>query len=124
MCWWNTKTESCTIQGTTSVNPGYPRVIEISGTNGTVVLKEDVIIRWDVEGSDFPVEKAVGMGEQKSFNDPAGFTTEYHRLQIADMIHAIKEDRRPLIDMYEGRRPVDIVLAAYESSRTGKRIEL
>ena len=113
-----------TIQGTTSVNPGYPRVIEISGTNGTVVLKEDVIIRWDVEGSDFPVEKAIGMGEQKSFNDPAGFTTEYHRLQIADMVHAIKESRRPLIDMYEGRRPVDIILAAYESNRTGKKIEL
>ena len=50
-----------TIQGTTSVNPGYPRVIEISGTNGTVVLKEDVIIRWDVEGSDFPVEKALSL---------------------------------------------------------------
>ena len=113
-----------TIQGTTSVNPGYPRVIEISGTNGTVVLKEDVIIRWDVEGSDFPVEKAIGMGEQKSFHDPAGFTTEYHRLQIADMVRAIKENRSPLIDMYEGRRPVDIVLAAYESSRTGKRVEL
>ena len=48
----------------------------------------------------------------------------YHRLQLADLIAAIDENRAPLVDVYEGKKPVEIVLAAYESSRTGKKVEL
>ena len=45
-------------------------------------------------------------------------------MQFLDLIEAIENDRKPLVDENEGRRPVDIILAAYESSRTGKKIEL
>ena len=31
-----------------------------------------------------------------------------------DLIDAIKNNRRPHIDVYEGRKPVDIILASYE----------
>ena len=112
-----------TIQGTTSVEPGYPRVIEISGTRGTVVLKEDVIIRWDLDGKELD-EKDIPKGNQESFRNPAGFDIENHKRQIKDLIDAVKEDRRPLVDVYEGKKPVDIILAADESSKTGKKVIL
>ena len=48
----------------------------------------------------------------------------YHRLQLADLIAAIEEDRPPLVGVYEGKKPVEIILAAYESNRTGKKIFL
>lgn len=110
-----------TIQGTTSVNPGYPRIIEISGTNGTIVLQEDTIIRWDVNGKELdPSEiKTSSYGGSKN---PGDISNEYHILQIRDLIDAIENDRRPMCDIYEGRKPVDIILAAYESSRTGKKV--
>lgn len=38
------------LHGTTAASPGYPRRIEINGTKGSVVLEEDSIVRWDVEG--------------------------------------------------------------------------
>ena len=45
-------------------------------------------------------------------------------MQFKDLISAIEEDKRPLVDEKEGRKPVEIILAAYESSKTGKKVEL
>ena len=42
------------LHGTTAASPGYPRRIEINGTKGSVVLEEDSIVRWDVEGEEEP----------------------------------------------------------------------
>ena len=112
-----------TIQGTTCVEPGYPRYIEISGTRGTVMLKEDVVVRWDVDGKQLD-ESRIPKGNYNSFRNPATFDLENHRRQIADLIDAIENDRRPLVDVYEGKKPVEIILAAYESSRLGKKIML
>ena len=112
-----------TIQGTTSVEPGYPRVIEISGTRGTIVLKEDVIIRWDIAGKTLN-EEDIKVGNHASYRNPAGFDLSSHTDQIQDLINAIKEDRPPMVDVYEGKKPVDIILAAYESSKTGKKVDI
>ena len=43
----------------------------------------------------------------------------YHARQIADLVAAIRAGRRPLVDAVEGRKSVAILLAIYESSRTG-----
>ena len=67
------------------------------------------------------------VGEQSGFHsgaDPMAFTEYYHKLQFIDLINAIDENRKPMVDENDGRKPVDIILAAYESSRTGKKIEL
>lgn len=111
-----------TIQGTTSVTPGYPRILEISGTKGTIVLEEDSITRWDVEGSKTEIKENSKYND--SFRDPMAFSNQYHILQIGDLLDAIENNRKPLVDMYEGRKPVDIILGAYESSKTGKKVEL
>ncbi len=40
------------------------------------------------------------------------------------MIAAIREDREPLVNGIEGRKPLEIVLAVYESARTGETVRL
>jgi predicted dehydrogenase len=40
------------------------------------------------------------------------------------MIHAIETDAQPMVDAVEGRKAVEIVLAIYESARTGKMVHL
>lgn len=113
-----------TIQGTTSVNPGYPRKIEISGTKGTIVLTEDNITRWDIEGSENEIIINNELNSS-SFNNPTGgFTSERHRMQIKDLIDALNGGRKPLVDIYEGKKPVEIILAGYESSKTGKPVNI
>lgn len=114
-----------TIHATTSVSPGYPRTIEINGTNGTVVLQEDSILKWDVPDYEIPSELL--WSEQKknrSFHDPGKISTLNHKLQLDDMINAIQEDREPMITIYDGKKPVELILSIYESSKNGKKISL
>jgi predicted dehydrogenase len=56
--------------------------------------------------------------------NPAALAVTSHALQIADMMRAIREDGTPLVDGHAGRRPVDIILAIYESARTRKEVKL
>ena len=112
------------IQATTSVSPGYPRRIEISGDKGTIVLEEGVIARWDIEGQGKPEDVVIGKAASGSASNPADFDYEGHILQINDMIEAIKTDRNPMVTHYDGRKPVQIITSIYESSRNGKPVEL
>ncbi|MBE5747854.1 MAG: Gfo/Idh/MocA family oxidoreductase [Clostridiales bacterium] len=108
------------MHGTTVAKPGYPRVLEITGTKGTIKIEEDEIMAWDIDGEKVETKHA-------SFNagcEPLAFTHEYHKMQFADLLEAIEQDRKPMVDAEEGRKPVDIILAAYESNKTGKRIDL
>ena len=112
-----------TVQGATSIEPGYPRVIEICGTRGSVALQEDTIIRWDIDGKTLDA-KDIQKSDMASFRTPDGFDITNHKMQIEDFIEAIKEDREPLVNLDEGCRAVEFILAAYESSNTNTKIYL
>ena len=43
---------------------------------------------------------------------------------LKDFISAIEEGRRPLVDLYEGKKTVEIILGAYESAKSGKKVML
>ena len=105
------------IQGTTLANPGEPRTITISGEKGTVVLQEDTIVRWDVEGQSV----ATGQTEVGSHQDPMAFSYAFHQTQLEDLLDAIRTNRRPFVDEKEGRKGVEIILAAYRSEQTGQK---
>jgi len=113
------------IQGTTSVYPGYPREIVLSGTRGTVACTEDGFTKWDIENESIPEGIVIGGDHHpQGANDPKNITTEGHLTQINDFIEAIKDDRRPAVDLREGRRAVELITAIYESSRTMSPISL
>ena len=105
---------------TTVASPGYPREIEIHGEKGSVILEEDAIKAWDIRGE----KEEIG----KSFSDysssHADIDCTYHKLQFEDLISAIEKNLTPLVDEEEGSKPVKIILAAYESSKTGKKVEV
>ena len=108
------------IQGTTAAAPGYPRTIEISGTKGTVILEEDSIKQWDVQGEC----EECSQSDVNSASNPLAIGTQYHKLQFEDLIRAIDTNTEPLVGVDEGRKPVEIILAAYESSEKGVKIKL
>ncbi len=108
------------IQCTTCCEPGYPRKITISGTKGTIVLKEDEIETWDIPQQE--VEK--GKSTINANANPLDFSSENHRLQFNDLIRSIEEDKEPLVGVSEGRKAVEIILSAYQSSKEGKKVIL
>jgi predicted dehydrogenase len=67
---------------------------------------------------------SAGDGPGAGASRPADISYRGHREQLADMIQAIENGRRPLIDGPEARKPLEIILAVYESARTGRDVTL
>jgi UDP-N-acetyl-2-amino-2-deoxyglucuronate dehydrogenase len=104
------------IEATTSVYPGSSRRLEINGDRGTVVLEENSIVRWDIEGQ-VPAEQiTLEHAKSDTSSNPGAFGVEGHICQITDMVGAVLEDRRPVVDGMEGRKALEIILAVYRSS--------
>ena len=57
-------------------------------------------------------------------SDPTAISYDGHTHQLKDFIRSIRTGSKPLIDAREGRRSVEIILAIYQSSWTGKTVSL
>lgn len=112
------------IVGTTSIYPGSARTLEVCGDHGTIVLTEDSITEWDIEGKERPADVILGGQESNTASDPTNFSISGHIRQLTDMVEAIRENRLPAINQFDGKLPVEIILAIYESSKTGNMITL
>jgi UDP-N-acetyl-2-amino-2-deoxyglucuronate dehydrogenase len=113
-----------TLEVATSVYPGYARRLELTGSEGTLVLEHDRIIAADLRR---PLEeKALGAKEDTnpSATSPVVSDVRGHRRILEDFLLAIEKDGRPLCDGHEGRRSLELVQAIYQSSRTGLSVTL
>jgi UDP-N-acetyl-2-amino-2-deoxyglucuronate dehydrogenase len=82
----------------------------------------DQILFWNVGGKTVPdVEKSFGIGD---IDDPWAYPQVRHRIQLQDMVDAIREDRDPVLTGEDARVSLAINMAIYESSRTGKEVLL
>ena len=120
-----------TILSSTAAYPGFPQRLEITGTDGTVIVEDGRIVRRafgaqaaaDVSGDDAgPDAGAVGLLGAAA--DPAAIEVASHAAQIADLLAAVEEGRAPAVDGQAGRDALEIVRAVYESARTGAPVGL
>lgn len=105
------------IQATTSVKPGFKRRVELSGERGTIILDGDAISVWSIDGEEVAPSNDAQLTDGSA--NPAAISNEGHRMQIADMVQAILENRAPLIDGREGRLSLELVEALYKSANEG-----
>ena len=113
-----------TIQGTTSVYPGFPRRLSFSGTKGTITMCEQVIAEWDVEGCEKPDDVSPGGTQLCGARDPMAIDAMGHLCHIRDLTEAILTGREPIVTCREARKAIVLINAIYESSRTGKPVDL
>ena len=110
------------IEGSTTCYPGYPRQIVISGDQGSVVLEENSIIKWDLP---IPCRLPVGGAVQNSgSSNPGAIDNAGHVLQIGNLVRSIQNGEELLAMAYSGRLPLEIILGIYESSKTGQTVVL
>ena len=110
------------IEGTTSVfPPSVPHRIELHGQKGSILIEGEDLKMWVVEDSEG--KERDRLDELKKLLKPFDFS-KGHFAQIKDMVDAIKEDREPIVNGEEGRKSLEIILAIYKSSRTGKSVKL
>jgi predicted dehydrogenase len=118
------------LEGSTAVYPGLSERLEVTGTGGTVIVEAgEVKVRElkDEKGETTPYGGKVAPaddGRGQGAVDPSDISYRGHREQLADLIAAIESGRRPSIDGAEARKPLEIILAVYESARTGRDVKL
>lgn len=111
-----------TIQATTSIYPGFQREISVCGTEGSVVLSENVIEKSEFKNEN-PFENIdCGTTDMKTGSRPDAMGYELHREQINDFINCVNNNTVPMLSAREGKKAVEIICAIYESAKTGKRI--
>ncbi len=118
-----------TIVATTAAYPGYLKRIELHGSEGSAVLEEEDIKHWDFmkkTRSDAAIHRQMASSKSTGGGaaDPSAIGHHGHMLQFQDFVEAIRKDRTPAIDGHEGRRSIEIILAIYQSAKTGKRVTL
>ena len=92
------------------------------GEKGTVKLggkSTNNIDVWNFSDETEKDQANKGLEEQTSNVYGNGHTSLY-----ADVIDAIKNDRKPHVDAYAGKNALELVLAIYKSQKEGKPVKL
>jgi UDP-N-acetyl-2-amino-2-deoxyglucuronate dehydrogenase len=108
-----------TITATTSAEPGFPHRIEIYGTKGAIQVEGESIVRWELADPSKAVVDKPQIGKTADAGagaDPRGISAEGHIAIFKDFIHAIRDNREPLVNGFEGRRSLSAVLGIYQAA--------
>lgn len=112
-----------TIEATTAAYPGWSRRLEICGENGSVVLEDDRLARWDFRVSEPGDAELIARVNASASGGGAGAANQIshagHQRQIADFVAAVREGRPVAVSGREARRAVALVRAIYASADAG-----
>jgi predicted dehydrogenase len=112
------------LEGSTSLAAGRPRRHEFHGDAGSIVLEDGRAVVWEIEdGSAAP---SAGLDPSETAGKVVGrMDHNPHCLQVEDFVAAISAGRAPRVNGAEGRAPVELILAIYESAaRDGEPVTL
>ena len=101
---------------TTAAYPGYPRRVEITGTEGTVVLEHDRIIAVNLRDASSAAIEPAAFDENQSASSATVSDFRGHQAVIEDFVQAIQQNRAPACDGFEGRRSVALIEAIYRAA--------
>lgn len=101
---------------TTAAYPGYPRRVEITGSEGTVVLEHDRIVAVDLRNIPLEGTKFAERDENQSGSSAVVSDFRGHQALIEDFLWAIEKDTTPGCDGREGRRSLALVEAIYRAA--------
>ena len=108
-----------TLEATTAAYPGLPRRVELTGSEGTIVVERDRVVSVELRT---PLEAPAHDGEPSgnaSASSPVVADARGHARVLQDFVAAITSGAAPLCDGREGRRSVALVEAMYRSARAG-----
>jgi UDP-N-acetyl-2-amino-2-deoxyglucuronate dehydrogenase len=113
------------ILATTCAAIERPTELRIHGDRGHIRLVGEELTEWEVPGRDRPTDdpragaEDVATGTATWGTNAVGYVRQY-----SDFVHAIRDGRAPAVTAEDGAAAVEIVLAAYESSRMGQAVQL
>jgi UDP-N-acetyl-2-amino-2-deoxyglucuronate dehydrogenase len=114
-----------TLEGTTAANPGLSQQLDVMGEFGTVSIVGSKIRVWEFVNDEpkAEVQSEDGSNRAEGASDPAAISWDLHTRQYKDFVDALDSGTDPLITPVEARKPVEIILAVYQSARTGQPVK-
>jgi UDP-N-acetyl-2-amino-2-deoxyglucuronate dehydrogenase len=110
-----------TLEATTAAFPGLPRRVELTGSEGTIVVEQDRVVSVQLRTA--PRTSPPGAGTANpSATSPVVTDSRGHARVLEDFVAAIRTGTPPLCDGRDGRRGVALVEAMYRSARTGAAV--
>ena len=107
---------------TTAAYTGYPRRVEITGTEGTVILEHDRIIAANLRNAPATLDSAA-LDENQSASTAAVTDFRGHQAVLEDFLQAIQQNRAPACDGLEGRRSLALIEAIYRAAKVPDRVD-
>jgi predicted dehydrogenase len=109
-----------TLEATTCAYPGYPRRVEISGSEGTAIVEGDRVVAAHLRRERPGLVTSVS-GDSAGASTPVVADASAHRRVLEDFAKAIRTGEAPACDGREGRRSLAVVEAVYAAAREGGR---
>ncbi|TYA84233.1 Gfo/Idh/MocA family protein [Seonamhaeicola marinus] len=104
-----------TITASTATKPGFPAKLEIYTSKGYVILENDVITHWDIEGLENPTTQNSNLNTHTGAANALVEDTTNHEFIINDFVEAINTNRPPLITGASAKHASEIILDIYSS---------
>jgi predicted dehydrogenase len=114
----------CIFHVTTAAYPGYPRRLELTGPEGTLILEHDRLIAADLRTPIPDVPSGGGEDANRSASSAVVSDVSGHQAVLEDFLRAIENNTAPACDGHEGRRSLVLVEAIYEACRTGHIVKM
>jgi predicted dehydrogenase len=115
---------------TTCVTPEQPVELRVYGDRGHVRLVGAEVAEWDVPGREAPVGTDEAADDPRAETDAStvsrtwGTSAAGYLRQYSDLVDAVRTGRSPTVTAQDGRDAVELITAAYASSRDGREIRL
>jgi UDP-N-acetyl-2-amino-2-deoxyglucuronate dehydrogenase len=110
------------LQATTAVYPGYPRRLELTGSEGTVMIEQDRLLAADLRNPPADLRQGGEADKNPSAVSPVVSDVRGHQSVLAEFLEAIQANRKPSCDGREGRRSLALVEAIYAACRSGEQV--
>ena len=109
------------IEASTAIWPGLPARLDIHGTKGSLTIEGDELTFFHVEGEDAITSADVDTG---GASDPTDIDVAPFVRQFTDFVDSVRTGRQPRVSGEQARKPLELILAIYESSKKAAIVHL
>ena len=113
-----------TLEAATSAYPGYSRRLELTGSNGTLILDGDDLTGIDLRDAQADERPTQPAGVTASAASPVVGDPTPHVRVFEDFIGAVARRAAPCCDGPGGRQSVTLIEAIYQSARSNGPVEI
>ncbi len=103
-----------TITASTATKPGFPAKMEIYSNKGYLILENDVITHWEIEGLENP-SMQTNTNVHTGSSSASVEDTQNHEQKKKKKISSIKENKEPLITGQSAKNATEIILDIYKN---------